>query len=89
MACSTTPSLRPRKKTFISIRNEWYRDERGMRTGFPGTYTSNAIGFPHNFNSSWQVRPEIGLYRNWGMPAFDNGTKHDLVMAGCDVTYHF
>src|SRR5262249_42006005 len=31
------------KKSFLTLRNEWWRDERGMRSGFPGTYTSHAV----------------------------------------------
>ena len=60
-----------------------------MRTGYPGTYTSNTIGLTHNFNSVLQIRPEIGFYRNWDEPAFDLGTKQNLVMGGFDMTYHF
>ena len=38
------------KKDYFTVRNEWWRDERGMRSGFPGTYTSHTIGISHNFN---------------------------------------
>jgi hypothetical protein len=37
------------KKSFFTVRNEWWRDERGMRSGFPGTYTSHAVGLTYNF----------------------------------------
>ena len=57
------------KKDYITVRNEWWRDERGMRSGFPGTYTSHTIGISHNFNELFQVRPEIGYYRNWTEPS--------------------
>jgi hypothetical protein len=76
-------------KDFITVRNEWWKDERGMRTGFPGTYTSHAIGLTHNFTPELQVRPEIGYYRNWTNPAFDLGTKQGLILAGVDVTLRF
>src|SRR5262249_54903837 len=29
------------KRDYFTTRNEWVRDERGMRFGFPGNYTSN------------------------------------------------
>jgi hypothetical protein len=76
-------------KDFITVRNEWWKDERGMRSGFPGTYTSHAIGLTHNFTPELQVRPEIGYYRNWTNPAFDLGTKQGLILAGVDVTLRF
>jgi putative OmpL-like beta-barrel porin-2 len=76
-------------KSFITVRNEIWRDEEGERTGFPGTYTSNAVGFTYNFTRALQIRPEVGYYRNWNMPAFDLGTKHGEFMAGLDMTLRF
>jgi hypothetical protein len=77
------------KKGFLTIRNEWWKDQDGMRSGFPGTYSSHAIGYSHNFTPEFQVRPEIGYYRNWTMPAFDLGTKQGMWLAGLDVTIRF
>jgi hypothetical protein len=77
------------KKTFVTVRNEWWRDERGERSGFPGTYTSHAIGLSYNLSSNLQLRPEIGYYRNWDIPAFDLGTKQGMFMGGMDVTLRY
>jgi hypothetical protein len=77
------------KKDYITVRNEWYRDERGNRTGFPGTYTSHTVGISHNFSEVFQVRPEIGYYRNWNEQAFDNGTKKGIWLYGFDMTLRF
>ncbi|HLN33522.1 MAG TPA: outer membrane beta-barrel protein [Gemmataceae bacterium] len=77
------------KKDFISFRNEWWRDVDGERSGFPGVYTSHTIGLTHNFNSVFQVRPEIGYYRNWTEPAFDLGTKQGIWIYGFDATLRF
>jgi hypothetical protein len=77
------------KKDFITFRNEWWRDERGMRSGFPGTYTSHAIGLTHNFNAVLQIRPEVGYYSNWTNPAFDLGTRHGIWLYGFDTTLRF
>jgi hypothetical protein len=76
-------------RSFITIRNEWWKDERGMRSGFPGNYTSHAIGLTYNFTPELQVRPEIGYYRNWNEPAFDLGTRQGMFLAGVDVTLRF
>jgi hypothetical protein len=76
-------------KDFITVRNEWWKDETGFRSGFPGNYTSNTIGLTHNFNSTFQIRPEIGYYRNWNNPAFDNGARKNLLLYGFDVTLRF
>jgi hypothetical protein len=77
------------KKGFVTVRNEWWKDEEGERTGFPGTYSSHTIGFTHNFTPVLQVRPEVGYYRNWTMPAFDLGIKQGMVLGGIDVTIRF
>jgi hypothetical protein len=77
------------RRDFITIRNEWYRDTRGERTGFPTTYTSNAIGLSHNFTPEIQIRPEFGYYRAWGVPAFDLGTRKNEFMLAFDFTIRF
>jgi hypothetical protein len=77
------------RKDFITFRNEWWRDEEGERSGFPSTYTSNAIGLTHNFTPWLQIRPEIGYYRSWNVPAFDLGTRKNMLMCGFDVTLRF
>ena len=71
------------------MRNEWMKDEHGTRYGFPGNYSSNSIGWTHNFSQSFQFRPELGYYRNWNTPTFDNGQKKDMFMVGFDVTMRF
>jgi hypothetical protein len=77
------------KRDFITVRNEWWRDERGMRSGFPGNYSSHTIGLTHNFSPDLQIRPEIGFYRNWTQPAFDLGTRQNMVLCGVDMTLRF
>ncbi len=76
-------------KDCLTIRNEYWRDEEGERSGFPSTYTSNTVGITHNFNELLQVRPEVGYYRSWTVPAFDLGTRKNLFMVACDVTLRF
>jgi hypothetical protein len=77
------------KNDYICVRNEWWEDDRGMRSGVPGNYTSDTIGYCHNFNAALQVRPEFGFYRNWNNPAFDNGKLQNLYMFAVDFTYHW
>jgi hypothetical protein len=77
------------KNDYVTVRNEWWKDDRGMRSGFVGNYTSHTIGLSHNFNSLFQVRPEIGYYRNWDNPAFDLGTHKGIWIYGFDMTLRF
>lgn len=76
-------------RDYITVRNEWYRDERGMRTGFAGDYSSHTVGISHQFNDYLMLRPEVGYYRNWTQPAFDLGTRNGMLMAGFDLTFRF
>jgi hypothetical protein len=74
---------------FITVRNEWAQDEHGTRYGFAGNYSSHTVGLTHNFSQELQIRPEIGFYRNWTMPAFDNGTRKNMLLCGVDLTLRF
>jgi hypothetical protein len=75
--------------SFITVRNEWWKDNDGERSGFPGTYSSHAIGWSKFITPEVLFRPEIGFYRNWHEPAFDNGTRKNMLMAGFDITFRF
>jgi hypothetical protein len=77
------------KREFITIRNEWWKDGRGERSGFPGNYSSHSIGLTHNFTPEIQIRPEIAYFRNWTMPAFDGGTRKNQFMVAFDFTVRF
>lgn len=77
------------KKSFITVRNEYWRDVDGERSGFPGTYSSHALGFTYNITDILQIRPEVGYYRNWTNPAFDLGTKRGLILGGVDLTLRY
>jgi hypothetical protein len=77
------------KRDYITLRNEWFKDESGFRMGFRGTYTSHTIGLSHQFNDVLMIRPEIGYYRNWHEPAFDLGTKQGIWIYGFDLTLRF
>jgi len=77
------------KCDFVTVRNEYWRDVSGERSDFAGSYTSHAFGWTHNFNEIFQIRPEIGYYRNWNQPAFDLGRKRGLFMVAADFTARY
>jgi hypothetical protein len=76
-------------RDYLTVRNEWWRDERGMRTGFPGHYTSHTVGWSHQFNDVLMIRPEMGYYKNHSNGAFDLGAKTEMFMIGFDTTLRF
>jgi Putative beta-barrel porin-2, OmpL-like. bbp2 len=77
------------KKDFITVRNEYWADPQGFRSGFATDYSSHTIGLTHNFNAYLQVRPEVGVYHSYGMPAFDNGNRKNMFLALMDFTLRF
>jgi len=77
------------KRDYFTVRNEWWRDERGERSGYATNYTSNTIGISHQFNDLIMIRPEIGFYHSWDVPAFNLGTSKNLLMYGFDFTVRF
>jgi len=77
------------KRDYFTIRNEWWRDEQGERSGFPSSYTSNTIGISHQFSDLMMIRPEIGFYHSWDVPAFNLGKSKNLLLYGFDFTIRF
>jgi hypothetical protein len=77
------------KRDYITLRNEWWKDERGMRAGFRGNYTSHTIGWSHQFNDVVMIRPEVGYYRDWTKKAFDLGKRNGIALGGFDVIFRF
>ena len=53
------------------------------------TTPARTIGLTHNFNEVLQVRPEIGYYHSYDVPAFDLGTRRNMVLYGFDMTLRF
>ena len=77
------------KRDFFTFRNEWWRDEQGMRTGFATNYSSHTLGFTHQFNNVLEIRPEVGYYHSYDARAFDLGKKNFLWMGGLDLIFRF
>jgi hypothetical protein len=77
------------KSDFLTVRNEWWRDEQGARTGFASNYSSNTIGWTHNFSPTLSFRPEFGYYHAYDKKAFDRGRKGNLFLGGADMTFRF
>lgn len=77
------------QRNYFTLRNEWWRDEQGERTGFPSTYTSHTIGWTHQLSDSIAIRPEVGYYHSYDAKAFDHGRRNYLWLGGLDVIVRF
>ncbi len=76
-------------KTFLSIRNEYYNDAMGQRTGHATHYSSHTLGFTHWVTPDLQVRPEFRFDHSYNLPAYNNGTKSNQLLAAVDVIAHY
>jgi len=77
------------RRNFFTLRNEWWRDEQGERTGFKTTYTSHTLGLSHQLSDVLAIRPEVGYYHSYDAKAFDLGRRNYDWIGGLDVTLRF
>lgn len=73
----------------LSIRNEFYNDVQGQRTGFATRYSSHTIGMTHWVSQDLEIRPELRYERAYDFPAYDGGTKYHQVTALIDAILHY
>jgi len=74
---------------YLSIRNEFFDDFKGERTGFKSRYTEHLIGWGHWIGSTVLWRPELRYERAYDSAAYDNGTKKNQLTFACDVIVFF
>jgi hypothetical protein len=76
---------------FVAIRNDFLDDPRGWRTGFATGYTSHTLGWVHQFNRLFEIRPEIRYERSYvdGVTPYDNGSKKNQFTASADAIVRF
>jgi hypothetical protein len=76
-------------RDYITIRNEYFDDIKGQRTGFKTRYTEHLIGWGHWVGSTVLIRPELRFERSYDTTAYDNGSKKNQVTFGCDMILFF
>ncbi len=77
------------RMNYLTIRNEYWDDMQGERTGSATLYTSHTIGWAHHFSENLQVRPEFEFMHSYQKPAFDNGTKKNQFVLSVDLILRF
>ena len=77
------------KHDAIIIRNEYFDDLKGQRTGFKTPYTENDIGWNHFIGSTVVFRPEVRYEHAYDEPAYNNGTKKSQLMFAGDIIWFF
>lgn len=77
------------KKDFITVRNEYFNDMRGQRTGYRTKYTEHLISWNHWIGSTVLFRPELRYDHAYDSPAYDSGLKKSQLMFAGDVIWFF
>jgi len=75
--------------TFLTVRNEYYLDHNGQRTGFSTAYSEHTVGITHWFNKLLTFRPELRYDHSYQQAAYDGGKRHDQYMLAADLIFHF
>ena len=76
--------------TFLTIRNEFFNDMDGSRTGFIAKYYETSMGITWWPDKLVTVRPEIRWERAFGgATPYDDGTRKSQLTLQCDVIIHF
>ena len=76
-------------KNYVSIRNEFFNDLKGQRTGTKSLYTEHLLMWGHWIGTTILLRPELRFERAYDRPAYDNSTKKNQFTFGGDVIFFF
>jgi len=77
------------KKDYLTIRNEYFNDIRGQRTGIKTKYTEHEVAWGHWIGTTLLFRPEIRYERSYDAPAYSSGTKKNQFVAAGDLIFFF
>jgi|tagenome__1003787_1003787.scaffolds.fasta_scaffold20963899_3 opacity protein-like surface antigen len=81
------------KSDYFILRNEYFSDDRGQRTGTQTRYTTHSVGWGHWFNAWGEntglLRPELRYEHSYNAPAYDRGTRRDQLIVASDVTLFY
>jgi hypothetical protein len=82
-------SYKVSKTDFITLRNEYFDDAAGQRTGTKTRYSTHGVGWGHWFNlwgeNSALFRHEIRYEHAYDAPAYDLATRKNQLMLAADL----
>ena len=77
------------KKDALIVRNEYFDDIKGQRTGFKTRYTTHTISWNHWVGTTIVFRPELRYDIAYDAPAYDSGLKRHQLMFAADMIWFF
>ncbi len=77
------------KSNYLTIRNEYFDDIKGQRTGFKTKYTEDEFAWGHWIGTTVLFRPELRFEHAYNAPAYNSGTKYTQFTAAGDFIFFF
>ncbi len=77
------------KHDYMSIRNEYFDDIVGQRTGVKNRYSEHLIGWGHWVGTTILLRPELRFEHAYDNKIYNNGTKQSQLTLAGDVIFFF
>jgi Putative beta-barrel porin-2, OmpL-like. bbp2 len=74
---------------FFTVRNEYFNDKVGSRTGFATQYSEHSIGITWWPDKLITIRPELRYDHSYDDRAYNNGTRHNQLAFTTDVIFHY
>jgi hypothetical protein len=74
---------------FFTMRNEFYNDIVGSRTGHATKYSEHSIGVTWWPDKIITLRPELRFDHSYDTAAFDNGIRRNQLTASMDFIVHY
>lgn len=74
---------------FLTLRNEFYDDIVGSRTGHATKYSEHSFGLTWWPNKIVTLRPELRFDHSYDTPVFNNGTRRNQLGASMDFIIHY
>ena len=77
------------KRNALILRNEYFDDMRGQRTGFRTRYSEHGLSWNHWVGSTLVFRPELRYEVAYDAAAYDSGLKRHQLMFAADMIWFF
>jgi hypothetical protein len=85
------------KHDYLTIRNEFFNDMQGQRTGTKTKYSEHLLGWGHWIGTTILIRPELRFEHSYDRPAYDSpclpcglpGTKKSQLTFASDAIFFF
>lgn len=77
------------KKDALIVRNEYFDDIRGQRTGFKSRYSEHALSWNHWVGTTLVFRPELRYEVSYDTPAYDSSLKRHQLMFAADMIWFY